>query len=132
MEYKVQNETTQMSLSLPSPETETKLLFFEHFSYPQSQYNVEEIFFSKAILLHQIRILKSDSNPHTKIKSMQSKTQTSSIFNFEIFARNLKKTSDKFEKVFENDVINKENGETDSIFPFPNELHSPLYSNKLQ
>ena len=30
MEYKVKNETTQMSLSLPSPETETKLLFFEH------------------------------------------------------------------------------------------------------
>lgn len=52
-------------------EENTKLLFFEHFISPKLQYNIEEIFFSKAIMLQQIRILKTDSNPHMKIKSMQ-------------------------------------------------------------
>ena len=103
-------------------EDQTKLLFFENFSQPKPQYTIEEIFFSKAVLLHQIRILKSDSNPHTKIKSMQSITQRTPIYKFEIFARNLKKVSDVFEKVFESEVINKENGELDTIFPFSKEL----------
>jgi hypothetical protein len=49
----------------------TRLLFFENYKNEKSQYNVEEIFFGKAVLLQQIRILKTDSNPHTKIKSMQ-------------------------------------------------------------
>ena len=44
------------------------LLFFDNFEYPKVQYNVEEIFFNKAIVLQQIRILKQDSNPHTKLK----------------------------------------------------------------
>ena len=51
------------------------LLFFDNFEYPKVQYNIEEIFFNKAIVLQQIRILKQDSNPHTKLKSMQSITQ---------------------------------------------------------
>ena len=123
MEYKSKDKMDIDPVSSMScQENETKLLFLETFSYPQSQYNIEEIFFSKAISLHQIRILKTDSNPHTKIKSMQSKTQSASIYNFDIFARNLKKPSDKFEKVVDNEVINKENGETDSIFPFTSEF----------
>ncbi len=52
-------------------EENTKLLFFDNYKYDKSQYNVEEIFFGKAILLQQIRILKADTNPHPKIKSMQ-------------------------------------------------------------
>ena len=54
-----------------SAEDNTRLLFFENYKNEKNQYNVEEIFFGKAILLHQIRILKADSNPHPKIKSMQ-------------------------------------------------------------
>jgi hypothetical protein len=52
-------------------EDNTKLLFFDNYKYEKTQYNVEEIFFGKAILLQQIRILKADSNPHPKIKSVQ-------------------------------------------------------------
>jgi hypothetical protein len=52
-------------------EENTKLLFFENYKNDKSQYTVEEIFFSKAINLQQIRILKTDSNPHPKIKSTQ-------------------------------------------------------------
>jgi hypothetical protein len=52
-------------------EDNTKLLFFDNYKYDKSQYNIEEIFFGKAILLQQIRILKADANPHPKIKSMQ-------------------------------------------------------------
>lgn len=52
-------------------EDNTKLLFFDNFKYEKNQYNVEEIFFGKAVSLQQIRILKIDSNPHPKIKSMQ-------------------------------------------------------------
>ncbi len=52
-------------------EDNTKLLFFDNYKYDKSQYNVEEIFFGKAILLQQVRILKADANPHPKIKSMQ-------------------------------------------------------------
>jgi len=50
-------------------EDNTKLLFFENFKLDKSQYNIEEIFFQKPVLLQQIRILKSESNPHPKIKS---------------------------------------------------------------
>lgn len=50
-------------------EENTKLLFFESYKNEKNQYNVEEIFFGKPILLHQIRILKTDSNPHQKIKA---------------------------------------------------------------
>ncbi len=46
----------------------TKLLFYDSFKYEKSQYNVEEIFFTKPVFLNQIRILKSDSVPHTKLK----------------------------------------------------------------
>jgi hypothetical protein len=52
-------------------EENTKLLYYENYKNEKSQYNVEEIFFGKAILLQQIRILKVDSNPHPKIKSVQ-------------------------------------------------------------
>ena len=54
-----------------SGEDNTKLLFFESYKNERSLYNVEEIFFGKAVHLHQIRILKPDSNPHPKIKSIQ-------------------------------------------------------------
>ena len=54
-----------------SVEDNTKLLFFENYKNEKNQYNVEEIFFGKAILLQQIRILKAEANPHPKIKSMQ-------------------------------------------------------------
>ena len=50
-------------------EDNTKLVFFENFKHEKSQYNVEEIFFQKPIILQQIRILKVESNPHPKIKS---------------------------------------------------------------
>jgi len=52
-------------------EDNTKLLFYDNFKYEKSQFNVEEIFFGSPVLLQQIRILKTDSNPHPKIKSMQ-------------------------------------------------------------
>lgn len=50
-------------------EDNTKLVFFENFKMEKSQYNIEEIFFQKPVLLQQVRILKSESNPHPKIKS---------------------------------------------------------------
>ena len=50
-------------------EDNTKLLFFENYKNDKSQYNIEEIFFKKPVILQQIRILKPDSNPHPKIKS---------------------------------------------------------------
>ena len=60
-----------ISSSSVSAEDNTKLLFFENYKNEKNQYNIEEVFFGKAILLQQIRILKVDSNPHPKIKSMQ-------------------------------------------------------------
>lgn len=53
---------------LISLEDNTKLLFYESFQYGKCQYNIEEIFFSKPVYLHQIRILKANSTPHTKVK----------------------------------------------------------------
>ncbi len=50
-------------------EDNTKIVFFENFKHDKSQYNIEEIFFQKPIILQQIRILKAESNPHPKIKS---------------------------------------------------------------
>jgi hypothetical protein len=38
-------------------EENTRLLFFENYKNEKNQYNIEEIFFGKAILLQQIRIL---------------------------------------------------------------------------
>jgi hypothetical protein len=52
-------------------EENTRLIFYENFKNDRTQYTVEEIFFSRAINLHQIRILRTDSNPHPKIKSTQ-------------------------------------------------------------
>lgn len=60
-----------MSSASISGEDNTRLLFYENYKNEKNQYNVEEIFFGKAILLQQIRILKSESNPHPKIKSVQ-------------------------------------------------------------
>jgi hypothetical protein len=60
-----------MSTNSLNYEDNTKLLFYDNYKYEKTQYNVEEIFFGKAILLQQIRILRSDSNPHPKIKSVQ-------------------------------------------------------------
>ena len=101
---------------------ETTLVFFDNFIYQTVQYSVEEIFFNNPITLQQIRILKPDSNPHTKLKSMVSITQKEKILDFEIFGRNLKKSSDKFETLFKCQNINTDNGQTDSIFPFYNEF----------
>ena len=101
---------------------ETTLVFFDNFIYQSVQYSVEEIFFNNPITLQQIRILKPDSNPHTKLKSMVSITQKEKIIDFEIFGRNLKKSSDKFETLFKCQNINTDNGQTDSIFPFYNEF----------
>ena len=101
---------------------ETTLVFFDNFIYQSVQYSVEEIFFNNPITLQQIRILKPDSNPHTKLKSMVSITQKEKIIDFEIFGRNLKKSSDKFETLFKCQNINTDNGQTDSIFLFYNEF----------
>jgi len=60
-----------MSTNSLNCEDNTKLLFYDNYKYEKTQYNVEEIFFGKSILLQQIRILRSDSNPHPKIKSVQ-------------------------------------------------------------
>ncbi len=60
-----------MSTNSTNFEENTKLLFYENYKYEKTQFNVEEIFFGKAILLQQIRILRADSNPHPKIKSVQ-------------------------------------------------------------
>lgn len=57
------------SSSTLNNEDNTKLLFFENYKNEKSQYNIEEIFFQKPIMLQQIRILKAESNPHPKIKS---------------------------------------------------------------
>ena len=94
-----------------------KLLFFDNLDSNKPTYNIVEVFFSKAVNIQQFRILKPDSNPHAKYKSMKSKTQKDIIYNFEIFGRNLKKIDDKFELIFKCDNINKTNGETDNIFP---------------
>ncbi|MCQ2821510.1 MAG: hypothetical protein MJ252_29990, partial [archaeon] len=101
---------------------QTTLLYFDTISSQKSQYNVEEIFFNKAVRLQQIRLLKTDSNPHPQIKSMKSETQKNLIYNFEVFARNLKKISDKFECVVGCCTANKDSGESDSIFPVYSEL----------
>lgn len=118
------------SNNILNTEDNTRLLFYENYKNEKNQYNIEEIFFSKPIFLQQIRILKADSNPHTKIKSNQrylnffikSITQTQPIYNFEIFARNLRKYADKFECIFESATINEKNGTTDCIFPIFSEL----------
>lgn len=52
-------------------EDNTKLLFYDSYKYDKASYNVEEIFFGKPVILHQIRIIKAESNPHPKIKGMQ-------------------------------------------------------------
>jgi hypothetical protein len=62
-------ELFKNSSSMNNNDENTKLVFFDNFKYEKTQYNVEEIFFQKPIILQQIRILKSDSNPHPKIKS---------------------------------------------------------------
>ena len=54
-----------------SLEDNTKLLFYDNIKHDKSQFNIEEIFFGMPVLLQQIRILKTNSNPHPKIKSMQ-------------------------------------------------------------
>ena len=72
-------------------DNQTKLLFLDNLESNKPTYNVTEIFFSKAVNIQQFRILKQDSNPHAKYKSMPSKTQKDIIYNFEIFGRNLKK-----------------------------------------
>ncbi len=66
----IKNISTSNSTNILN-EDNTRLLFFENFKYEKNSFNVEEIFFGKAILLQQIRILKADSNPHPKIKAMQ-------------------------------------------------------------
>ena len=96
---------------------ELKLLFFDNLEANKPTYNIFEVFFNKAVNIQQFRILKPDSNPHAKYKSMKSKTQKDIIYNFEIFGRNLRKIDDKFELIFKCDNINKTNGETDNIFP---------------
>ena len=99
-----------------------KLLFFDNLDSPKSNYNVFEIFFKKAVNIKLFRILKPDSNPHAKYKSVMSKTQKDIIYNFDIFGRNLKKIDDKFELIFKCDNINKTNGETDNLFPLIQEF----------
>ena len=99
------------------PKQELKLLFFDNLDSTKPTYNIVEVFFKKVVNIQQFRILKPDSNPHAKYKSMKSKTQKDIIYNFEIFGRNLKKIDDKFELIFKCDNINKTNGETDNIFP---------------
>ena len=101
---------------------QTKLLFFDNLDSTKPTYNVVEVFFSKAVNIQQFRILKPDSNPHAKYKSMISKTQKDIIYNFEIFGRNLRKIDDKFELIFKCDNINKTNGEKDNIFPLLQEF----------
>jgi len=49
-------------------------------------------------------------------------TQTAPIHNFEIFSRNLKKYSDKFECILENSTINESGGSNDCIFPILSEF----------
>ena len=61
---------------------QTKLLFFDNLDSTKPTYNVVEVFFSKAVNIQQFRILKPDSNPHAKYKSMISKTQKDIIYNF--------------------------------------------------
>ena len=84
---------------------ELKLLFFDTLDSNKPVYNIVEVFFNKAVNIQQFRILKPDSNPHAKYKSMKSKTQKDIIYNFEIFGRNLKKIDDKFELIFKCDNI---------------------------
>lgn len=64
MESSTQQPPTQNSFI----EDNTKLIFYDCYKYDKSQFNVEEIFFAKPVHLHQIRILKADSVPHTKFK----------------------------------------------------------------
>ena len=104
-------------MSSKDKKQELKLLFFDNLDSNKPTYNIVEVFFNKAVNIQQFRILKPDSNPHAKYKSMKSKTQKDIIYNFEIFGRNLKKIDDKFELIFKCDNINKTNGETDNIFP---------------
>ena len=111
-----------MSNIVHKKDNQTKLLFFDNLDSNKPTYNIVEVFFIKAVNIQQFRILKPDSNPHAKYKSMLSKTQKDIIYNFEIFGRNLKKVDDKFELIFKCDNINKTNGETDGIFPLLEEF----------
>ena len=114
-----------MSTILPKKDKKDnpiKLLFMDNLDSNKPTYNVYEVFFSKAVNIQQFRILKPDSNPHAKYKSMNSKTQKDIIYNFEIFGRNLRNIDDKFELIFKCDNINKTNGETDNIFPLLQEF----------
>ena len=114
-----------MSTILPKKDKKDnaiKLLFMDNLDSNKPTYNVYEVFFSKAVNIQQFRILKPDSNPHAKYKSMISKTQKDIIYNFEIFGRNLRKIDDKFELIFKCDNINKTKGETDNIFPLLQEF----------
>ena len=45
-----------------------KLLFFDNLDSNKPTYNIVEVFFNKAVNIHQFRILKPDSNPHAKYK----------------------------------------------------------------
>ena len=107
-------------------EINSKLIFFDNFSYDKAKFSTEEIFFGKPVYLHQIRIVKAESNPHPKVISQASITQSSPIFNFEVFVRNLEVVSDTLEKVVSIQTIN-ECGLEDCIFPF----YSKLVTNHL-
>lgn len=99
-------------------EDTSKLLFYDSFKYDKPQYNIEEIFFLKPVYLHQIRILKADSIPHSKLHLTQSITQSTPIFHFEVFAKNLVEISDQFEQVITPTTVDPE----DTIFPFYKKL----------
>lgn len=98
-------------------ESTSKLLYFDNILNDKAKFSTEEILFGKPIYLHQIRIVKFESNPHPKVISQGSITQSSPIFNFEIFTRNLELTSDTLEKVTSIQTLNN-SGIEDIIFPF--------------
>lgn len=98
-------------------ESTSKLLYFDNILNDKAKFSTEEILFGKPIYLHQIRIVKFESNPHPKVISQGSITQCSPIFNFEIYTRNLELISDTLEKVTSIQTLNN-TGVEDIIFPF--------------
>lgn len=64
-------DTTNVLFKTPltTIEENSKLLFYDSFKNEKSQFTIEEIFFGKPVVLHQLRVIKAETNPHPKIRT---------------------------------------------------------------
>ena len=50
----------------------TTLMYFDNVVHHHGMlFNTDEIIFKQPVLLHQFRIIKADSNPHSNLKHLQ-------------------------------------------------------------